>query len=224
MKKNSLIKIIVCVIIVIFLYGCSNSCRNSFRSSDFTGQKKTDKIIGLPLIAMGIHHDASCLIESENDIDKKLKSIWEDQYIPISKSKTAYSDCVGRIQKALSSYTNHYYVHSDVLSMTINEDLCRRLMENSGARYAVVPKIAPQNFTLKSTIHMIYFVPAGPIVIYGALPIPIATGQDEMPVFTLSLLDLETKTIVAEEIFASKKKINEECMRYPVRFISDIKN
>ena len=50
----------------------------------------------------------------------------------------------------------------------------------------------------------------------------VGLNADALPVFTLTLIDLKTREIIAQEVLASKTNLNKDSIEYPTTLIDKI--
>lgn len=213
---------VVWIITLFVCGGCSSKHYYSFKPEQPVSIMASEKIVGFPLLHTGIENQGECVLESEKEIDEELMDIWEDQYIPISISREKYSDVLEPVLFSLSNDPEYHFNVIPSLTFKIHDDVCKQLMEETGCRYAVVPQIISKDSTTQTIINVGWFVPAGPIVVYGSFPLTVGLNADALPVFTLTLIDLTTREIIAQEVLASKTNLNKDSIEYPTTLIDKI--
>jgi len=214
-KKYSLI----IVFILLFLIGCINAHNYSYKIDDYD-EDKLGYISALPIIFDGVTPSSECISKLEKNIDEELRGMWKEQYIPMSVGRQEYQPLIDALATHLAANSpKKINVNLESILKTQNE-FCTNLTDTSRCRYVILPRAIIKNATSQMILGFIYAIPLGPVIIYGTIPVPLDPEDEDIPVYTLTLLDLEKKSIVAEEVIALKKDIADTCSKYPYDYLS----
>ncbi len=219
---RSILKLMICSLCFLLVSACSSKYMYVSKSDDAVSPSPSEKILGLPIMFHPMQQSDECITKSENDIDKKLTGVWKGDYVPISASKTLYRE---QIEILLSIFTPNQDTSMRINSETLlkkGRQVCALLKEKTGCRYAVLPHCIKREFLSQTVIDVGYFIPAGPIIIYGSLPLPLSDKKDELPLYMLSLIDLEMNKVVTEVVYAKKIDIDADCLEFPTKIFKEL--
>lgn len=199
--------------------GCSSVNHYSYHSDQYHNFNSSEQVLGLPVLYCGVTPTGDCITENERIIDEALSDIWKSQYIPISQSnKKEYKILINEL---ISNLTENPDIKSDLI-LKSREELFGNIIKTSGCRYATLPRIIKHDMTSQMTLNMGYAIPLGVTIIFGNFPLPLDIKKENLPVYTLSLIDMQEKRIIAEEVLGEKIDIDENSIEYPESLLTDI--
>ncbi len=162
------------------------------------------RVLGLPILGNGTNLTAESRAEMEARIDSGLTNVWASRYTPIAQIRRKQPELM---KEWVGQMAGSYDLS---VRLAVHSNLCRRVMESSGCRYAVLPTYGACSVSRATELNIMYVIPAGPMVIYGSVPIFIGEYPGgRIPASTLQIIDLQAGKVMSEEHFAAYKEFDD---------------
>jgi hypothetical protein len=199
-------------IALLLLTGCSTT-HHSFTMAPGTKDFSAPiKIVGLPLVPKGVILSPAKIRELEDQVDFLLQTDDNSRYFPIELLHRQHGD----LAEAVSRHLSHHC--SPGLKTEETRRLCRELVKATGCRYAVVPKCTRYQMSTLTSVRTLYMIPLGYYFVYGNLPFSGSVQFKDIPVYSLTLVDLQEVRILSHEIVAKAKEVEPDGYDFPKAF------
>lgn len=211
-------RLVVCACLLAGMLGCKSSHYSSFLPDNKIPYDGSAHIVGLPLLGNGVELTADCRNRMEMQIDQSLSKQWKARYVPIASLRQEH----GLLADGWASQMACNYDLSVWLQGHTN--LCRNIMQASGCRYAVVPTLGSCSCRKATSFTEFYIIPAGPVIVYGSLPVAFweyPGGKNTF--FTMVLVDLEQGVTAAEEAMGVKTDLDQATLPVPGAMMDGLK-